>query len=81
MIQKNERIYAESSSDIPDNLKHRRKKKFSQSCMVWGGVSVKGKTQLISVDDGVKINTTSYIEKILQPIFESDIPKLFGDNK
>ena len=81
LIPQNERIYAKSSKDIPDKLKYRKKKSFPRGCMVWGGISAKGKTRLIFVDDGVKINTTSYIEKILQPIFKFDIPRIFGADK
>ena len=34
--------------------------------MVWAGVSMKGKTNLIFFENGIKINTGKYIEEVLE---------------
>ncbi|CAF4922308.1 unnamed protein product [Rotaria sp. Silwood1] len=45
--------------------------------MVWGGISSRGKTTLCFVQPGAKINSNYYINNILQPFLQRDIPRLF----
>ena len=44
--------------------------------MVWGG-----KTTLRFVQSGAKINSNYYINNILQPFLQRDIPRLFPKKK
>ena len=45
--------------------------------MVWSGVSTRGKTTLRFVQPGAKINSNYYINDILQPFLQRDVPRLF----
>ena len=45
------------------------------------GVSWYGKTELRFVEPKAKINADYYCEKLLKPLFEKDIPRLFYGRK
>ena len=45
--------------------------------MVWAGISSRGKTTLRFVQPGAKINSNYYINNILQPFLQRDVPRLF----
>ncbi|CAF1611292.1 unnamed protein product, partial [Didymodactylos carnosus] len=56
--QHNEGVYAESSLDIPYELKTTSKQKFQKSIMLWGGLSYQGlfpKQSLIFVDEWLEL--------------------------
>lgn len=48
--------------------------------MVWAGISSHGVTKMRFVEPGAKINSSYYIEKILEPFIKEDIPKLYPNN-
>ena len=48
--------------------------------MVWSGVSTRGKTTLRFVQPGAKINLNYYVNDILQPFLQRDVPRLFPKN-
>jgi hypothetical protein len=54
-----------------------RRSNFSKGVMVWAGISFEGKTQIRFVRPGAKINSEYYIEEILKPFINEDIPKLY----
>ena len=45
--------------------------------MVWGGISAKGKTSHRFVKPNAKINSDYYINNILKPFLQRDVPRLF----
>ena len=49
--------------------------------MFFAGVSYWGKTTLRFVEPKAKINSEYYIEKLLKPLFQQDIPKMFRGRK
>jgi hypothetical protein len=44
------------------------------------GISYRGVTKSLFVPAGVKINSDIYINTILKPMFEEDIPALYGED-
>ena len=50
-----------------------------QSVMVWGGICASGKTPLVSVDQGVKINQEVYRRNILETVVLPWAQQHFGD--
>ena len=63
---KNDRVLSKSLQDIPSGLKKVRKTQKSTPVMVWAAASSEGKSPLIFVPKGVKINKKVYIDKILK---------------
>ena len=45
--------------------------------MIWSGVSIRSKTTLRFVQPGAKLNSNNYINDILQPFLQRDVPRLF----
>ena len=45
--------------------------------MVWTGVTYYGKTSLIFIDKGVKVNADYNINKSLKPFLTKDVPRMF----
>ena len=64
--KQNHRILATNIREIPINIKTVKKWQYSASLMVWAGVSLKGKTNLIFFKNGIKINAAKYIEDVLE---------------
>ncbi|CAF0969009.1 unnamed protein product [Rotaria sp. Silwood1] len=46
--------------------------------LVWAGVSTHGETQLHFVEHGSRITSRYYIEHIIEPFVNYDIPRLFS---
>ena len=63
----NDRILATSSKMINGNEKFIDRVQRPQYLMVWAGVSANSRTNLIFVPQGVKINSQTYKELILEP--------------
>lgn len=53
------------------------KESHPKGIMFVAGVCSRGKTKIRFVEPGAKINSTYYIEKVLTPLFENDIPELY----
>jgi inhibitor of nuclear factor kappa-B kinase subunit alpha len=68
----NDRVWSKSISSIPKNILIIPKFQNTINLMVWGGISSMGKTKLIFVEEGVKINARVYKYKILMKA----IPKI-----
>ena len=61
----NDRIISSSVQDIPEHLRFIPRRQKPTSVMVWGGISANSWTNLIFVPTGVKINSKTYRELIL----------------
>lgn len=61
----NNRIW---SSSRPDESAIISRRQGAQSVMVWGGICASGKTPLIFVEKGVKLNKENYLRDILQSV-------------
>ena len=44
--------------------------------MAWAGVCHNGKTAIRIIDKGTKINSKYYIQNVLQPFLDEDVPRL-----
>ncbi|KAI6650060.1 MhmaT1 transposase [Oopsacas minuta] len=62
---KNSCIYSISRKDIPEQFRTVQKSQYSKSVMVWAGISSIGKTPLVFVPEGTKINAKVYQDLIL----------------
>ena len=54
---------------------------FSVGVMFFAGVSYWGKTKLRFVQPKAKINANYYINNLLSPLFQHDIPEMFKGRK
>ncbi|KAI6658770.1 Transposase [Oopsacas minuta] len=66
--RQNDRILSKSTSTIPDEYRYVKRVQKPLSLMVWARVSSVGRTPLVFVPAGVKINAATCKELILQPI-------------
>ena len=57
--------------------KYVKRDDFAPGFMVWAGVSARGKTSLVFIDRKVKVNSDTYIQKVLKPFVRNDLPRLF----
>ena len=67
--RQNDRIISHSSDTIPEEVRYVTRIQKPLSVMVWAGVSGIGRTLLVFVPQGAKINSISYREHILEPDF------------
>lgn len=72
----NDRIWA-SESPLSDKIVAHSQ--HPQSIMVWAGICASGKTPLVFVDPGVKINKNYYLQEILQGALEPWARAHFGN--
>ncbi|KAI6654040.1 hypothetical protein LOD99_2887 [Oopsacas minuta] len=79
-IRQNDRILASRSQDIPDSIKYIDRVQKPLSLMIWAGVSADSRTNLIFVPQGVKINSQTYRELVLEPEIASAGEKLFQNH-
>jgi hypothetical protein len=56
---------------------HEHKEKFEKKVMVVGAMSGRGVLPLIRVPQNVKINSARYVEDVLKPLLEVEVPKLY----
>lgn len=57
--------YIKKSENYKSATKFQKKQEHSKGVMVWAGISMNGKTNIIFVDPGTKINRHYYINRIL----------------
>ena len=76
----NDRILSQSLSTIPDKFRYVKRVQKPLSVMVWAGVSAVGRTPLVFVPPGVKINALTYQDLILKP-FVKDLERTMFNNK
>ena len=62
----NDRVLAKTLNSIPANTKKVFRTQKPASVMVWTAISEKGKSSLVFVNSGVKINKELYIKDILE---------------
>ena len=63
---RNDRVTSKSLQNIPSDLKKVRRTQKPAPVMVWAAASSEGKSPLIFVPKGVKINKKIYIDKVLK---------------
>lgn len=73
----NDRVLAANVSAIPPGQNRRQRTQHPASVMVWAGVSHEGKTPLVFIPNGVKINKEVYISHILEPHVKSLTHSIF----
>jgi inhibitor of nuclear factor kappa-B kinase subunit alpha len=73
----NDRIYAVSTREVPQQVRTVQRFQNSSAVMVWGGVSHNGKLPLIFIDKGVKINKEVYRKEILDGHLKVEAPRLY----
>ena len=78
----NDRVYAhvKSKSDVSAERLLKGRKHFSQSVMVSVGVSKLGKTDLVFVQPGAKINSVYYCENVLEQGLLPDISRISSND-
>ena len=69
--------YIRSNETDMQKLKFVKRDSFAPGFMVWAGVSYYGKTSLRIINKGVKVNADYYIDHVLKPFIEKDVPRLF----
>lgn len=74
----NDRVWS-AEAPGPSCIVERRQR--PQSVMVWGGICASGKTPLVFVDQGVKINQQTYRKLILEDVVLPWSQKFFGNQK
>lgn len=77
--RQNDRVLCPSVSNIPENIRYVGRSQKPASVMVWAGVSANQRTNLVFVEKGVKINSHTYRDLILEPVVKQCGHKLFQD--
>ena len=77
--RQNDRILAYSSNSISNELRFIDRVQRPLSIMVWTGVSADSRTNLIFIPRGVRINTETYKEMILEAEIKDPGQKLFNN--
>ncbi len=77
----NDRIYALSIEDIPENIRTVQRFQKSRSTMIWGAISYNGKIPLKFVEKGAKINAEYYQDEILESTLKPNISTLYPDGQ
>ncbi|KAI6651101.1 Transposase [Oopsacas minuta] len=78
--RQNDRILASRSQDVPDSIKYIDRVQKPLSLIVWAGVSAGSRTHLIFVPQGVKTNSQTHRELVLEPEIASAGEKLFQNH-
>ena len=73
--------YYRKGVDDPSKLKFVKRDSFAPGFMAWAGVSFHGKTDIRIIDKGVKVNSDFYINKVLKPFVEKDLPRMFPEDQ
>ena len=66
IVFQNSRVYFLTRNDISENLRSVQKSQHPKSIMVWAGISSFGKTPLVFIPEGAKINAQVYKDLILE---------------
>ena len=57
------------------------RQKHPKGIMCAAGISFRGPTAMYVIPAGAKINADLYLKKVLKPVIEKDIPRLYGEEK
>lgn len=79
--KQNTRILAKDISAANINGRMMSRAAHPASVMVWAGVTANGKTPLVFVDQGVKINQQVYRDQILEAVVKPWVSQHFGQDK
>ena len=74
----NDCVISTTISEIPDKFRYISRKMKPLSVMIWAGVSAVGRTPLIFVPAGVKINAETYKDLILEPVVKDLSQTMFS---
>ena len=77
--RQNDRILSTSASAILEEHKFVQRVQKPSSVMVWGGVSAIGRTSLVFIPMGVKINAVTYQNLVLEPVVKDLGVNMFGN--
>jgi hypothetical protein len=77
--RQNDRILAPRVSDISDDILVVPHSQHPQAVMVWAGVSANSHTDLVFVPPGVKINSQTYRQLILDPVVKHAGQTIFNN--
>ncbi|KAI6660612.1 hypothetical protein LOD99_10389 [Oopsacas minuta] len=75
--KQNDTILAPNSSSIPEDVLYVARTQKPRSIMVWTGISANGRTPLIFIPEGVKINAATYRQLILEPVIKHSSRNIF----
>ena len=71
--------YRKGVDDV-SKLKFVKHDSFAAGFMAWASVSFHDKSDIRIIDKGVKVNSDFYINKVLKPSVNNDVPRMFpGD--
>lgn len=79
-------LYYVGSESIKDSVNHEtffieREERYSVSVMVWGAICWNGKSELIFIEPGVKINSEYYQENVIKNFMIKDRARLFRNKE
>lgn len=77
--KQNTRILARNVADASKKGRYVQKRGHAVSVMVWAGITSDGKTPLVFVPQGVKINAANYLDDILKAVVEPWANSHFGN--
>ena len=77
----NDRILSTKPSAIPKELLYVKRVQKPRSVMVWSGISAIGRTPLIFVPSGVKINSVTYRDLVLEPVLKDLSSNMFSNQQ
>lgn len=69
--------YTKKGSNMVENWVKEKKEKFSKGFMVVGALSGRGRLPLRKVPSKVKVNSRYYIDSVLAPLIDQDLPALY----
>jgi [histone H3]-lysine36 N-dimethyltransferase SETMAR len=75
--KKTEFQYVKPEEKNEKMVPYERAEAHSKGIMAWGGVSFAGKTSLLFIKPGAKINSQYYIEEVLKPFLKKDALRLY----
>ena len=70
--------YVKNGKDIPEDWVYERPESFANGFMIVGAITGRGVLPLIRVPPKAKINADYYIDYVLKPLLEKELPKLYG---
>jgi len=79
--RQNDRVIAPNIQAANERGRIVHKSNFCKSVMVWGGITANGKTPLIFIDEGVKINAEIYKKKVLEDVLVPWAGRHFGNRR
>ena len=69
--------YVQQGEDVPQRWVCEQSERFGDQLMIIGAISGRGVLPLMKVPPNVKINADRYVEDVLKPLVQREIPKLY----